>query len=166
MLIRNIIVGIHSNFVGIISVRYGSVQSNFAILLVVDCANLEPILVSSQKARLLPTVSRRTASHHRCLGKHTRAAVGIWAFAGINGGKGDGILIILTQMEMSAEPTLYAAMLSNELNELATILLIGMVEPAASVDYVILLQNTQSRSIGWGMSKDKYLPSLVGGMFD
>ena len=158
--------GIHSDFVGIISVCNCSIQSNLAVFLVVNSANLEAILVSPEQTRLLPTVSRRTTSHHRCLGEYTRATVGIWAFTGINGGKSNGIMIVLAEMEMSAEPTLDAAMLTDQLNELAAILLVGMVEPAASVDNMILLQDTQSRSIGWGVRKDKYLPALIGRMLD
>ena len=166
MLVRHIIVCIHSNFVGIILVRNGSVQSNLAILLMVHRADIEPILVAPQKPRLLPTISRRTASHHRCLSKHTRATVGIRTLTWVDGGEGNGILIILAQVKMSTEPTLDAAMLPHELDELATILFIGMVEPAASVDDVILLQHPQTGAIGRSVRKDKYLPPLVGGMVD
>ena len=166
MLVGHIVVSIHSNLMRIISVRNGSVQSNFAILLMVHRADLEPILVASQKPRLLPTISRRTASHHRCLSEHTRATVGIRPLAGINGRKGNGILIILAQMKMSAEPPLDAAMLPHELDELATILFVGMVEPATTVDDVILLQNPQTGAIGRSVRKNEYLPPLVGGMVD
>lgn len=69
-------------------------------------------------------------------------------------------------MEMTAEPTLDAAILTDQLDELATILLVGMVEPATSVDDMIFLQNPQTRSIGRCMRKNKYLPPLVGGMLD
>ena len=141
MLVGHIIMGIHSNFMGIISVCYRSIQSNLAVFLVVNSADLKPVLVSSKQTRLLPTISRRTTSHHRRLGEYTRTTVGIRAFAGINGGKGNGVLIILAQMKMSAEPTLDAAMLSDQFDELAAILLVGMVEPAASVDNMILLQD-------------------------
>ena len=67
---------------------------------------------------------------------------------------------------MPAEPALDAAVLTDQLDELATILLVGMVEPATSVDDMILLQNPQTRAIGRGVRKNKYLPPLVGGMFD
>ena len=166
MLVGHIVVSIHPNFVGIISVCNRSVQTNLAILLMVNRADLEPILVSSQKPRLLPTISRRTASHHRCLSEHTRATVGIRSFTGINSRKGNGVLIILAKVEMPAEPALDAAVLTDQLDELATILLVGMVEPATSVDDMILLQNPQTRAIGRGVRKNKYLPPLVGGMFD
>ena len=166
MLVGHIVVSIHSNLMRIISVRNGSVQSNLATLLMVHRADLEPILVAPQKARLLPTVSRRTTAHHRRLSEHTRATVGIRPLAGIDGGKGDGILIILAQMKMSAEPTLDAAMLTDQLNELATILFVGMVEPAATVDDVILLQDPQTGAIGRSVREYEYLPPLVGGMLD
>ena len=39
-----------------------------------------------------------------------------------------------------------------------------MVEPAAAVDDVILLQDAQTGSVGRGVGEDEDLPSLVGGV--
>ena len=51
----------------------------------------------------------------------------------------DSTLIILSQMKMSTEPSFDTAMFSHKLNKLATLLLIGMIEPAAAINDVIFL---------------------------
>ena len=67
-------------------------------------------------------------------------------------------------MEMSREPTLDASVLPHQLDELPTVLLIRMVQPAAAVDDVILLQDAQTGSVGRGVGEDEDLPPLVGGV--
>jgi hypothetical protein len=51
-------------------------------------------------------------------------------------------------MEMSREPSLDATVFPHQLDKLLALLLVGMVEPTASVDHVIFLQDAQSRSVG------------------
>ena len=48
-------------------------------------------------------------------------------------------MIVLSQMEMATKPCLDTAMLAHELNKLAALFLVGMVEPAAAVDDVVFL---------------------------
>jgi hypothetical protein len=67
-------------------------------------------------------------------------------------------------MEMSTKPSLNTPMLPNQLNKLLTLLLIRMIQPTASINNVIFLQDPQARPIGGCMSKNEYLPSLLGGM--
>lgn len=67
-------------------------------------------------------------------------------------------------MEVTREPGLDATVFPDQFNEFTAFGFVGVVQPAASIDDVIFLQNTQSRSIGWGMGKDKQLPSVVGRM--
>mmetsp|Transcript_38765 Transcript_38765/g.116501 ORF Transcript_38765/g.116501 Transcript_38765/m.116501 type:complete len:302 (-) Transcript_38765:368-1273(-) len=69
-------------------------------------------------------------------------------------------------MEMSGEPGLDGAVLPHELDELAALGVVGVVEPAAAVHDVVLLKDAQSRAVGRSVSEDKDLPALVGGMID
>lgn len=71
-------------------------------------------------------------------------------------------MVILSKMEMTREPGLDAAMFSDKLNEFTTLRFIGMVEPAASINDMVFLQDTKSRSIRGGMGKYKNLPSVFG----
>lgn len=77
----------------------------------------------------------------------------------------DGILIILSQMEVSREPTLDATMFPNDLDEASTIPLVAVIQPTASVDHVILLYYAYAGTVGGGVGEDEYTPSLVGGIF-
>ena len=65
---------------------------------------------------------------------------------------------------MSREPPLDASVLPHQLDEFATILLVRMVQPAAAVDDVVLLQDAQTGAVGRGVGEDEDLPPLVGGM--
>ena len=75
-------------------------------------------------------------------------------------------MVVLSEVEMSREPPLDASVLPDELDELAALGVVGVVEPAASVDDVILLQHPQTGAIGRSVRKNEYLPPLVGGMVD
>mmetsp|Transcript_16867 Transcript_16867/g.39976 ORF Transcript_16867/g.39976 Transcript_16867/m.39976 type:complete len:305 (+) Transcript_16867:1062-1976(+) len=63
---------------------------------------------------------------------------------------------------MSGEPSLDAPVLPDELDELAALGVVGVVEPAAAVDDVVLLQDAESGAVGRGVGEDEYLPPLVG----
>mmetsp|Transcript_9952 Transcript_9952/g.14081 ORF Transcript_9952/g.14081 Transcript_9952/m.14081 type:complete len:110 (+) Transcript_9952:912-1241(+) len=108
----------------------------------IDGAYLEAIFVSSDETRLLPSISGGSSSHDGCLNEDAGSSVGVRPFLDGYGGEGDGILIILSQMEVSGEPGLDAPMFSDQFDELSAFLVIGMVEPAAAVDHMIFLQNT------------------------
>jgi len=53
--------------------------------------------------------------------------------------KGDPHLVILAEVEVAREPGLDATVLADELDEFACGGASAMVEPAAAVDYVVLL---------------------------
>ena len=63
---------------------------------------------------------------------------------------------------MSREPSLDAAVLPDELDELAALGVVGVVEPAAAVDDVVLLQYAEAAAVGRGVGEDEDLPPLVG----
>ena len=105
-------------------------------------------------------------THDGGLNKDAGTTVGVGTLLGIDGGEGDGILVVLSEVEVSGEPTLDATVFPNELNELAAFGIVGMVEPAATVDDVILLKDAETGSIRRGVSEDEDLPSIVGGMVD
>mmetsp|Transcript_52249 Transcript_52249/g.52642 ORF Transcript_52249/g.52642 Transcript_52249/m.52642 type:complete len:107 (-) Transcript_52249:532-852(-) len=105
----------------------------------INGADLEPILVPPYQTGLLPPIAGGSPAHDAGLHKDAATAVGVGSVLGIDRGEGDAILIILPQMEMSREPRLDAAMLSHQFDEFAALLIVGMVEPAASVHHVILL---------------------------
>ena len=50
-------------------------------------------------------------------------------------------LVVLAEVEVAREPGLDAAVLANELDEFARGGTAAMVQPAAAVDHVVLLQN-------------------------
>jgi hypothetical protein len=56
--------------------------------------------------------------------------------------------------------------LPHELDELLALLLVAVIEPAASVHDVVLLEHPQAAPVGRGVGEDEYLPPLVGGVFD
>mmetsp|Transcript_2134 Transcript_2134/g.4825 ORF Transcript_2134/g.4825 Transcript_2134/m.4825 type:complete len:282 (-) Transcript_2134:132-977(-) len=65
-------------------------------------------------------------------------------------------------MEVTREPGLDRAVLTDKFNELSALDLVGVVQPAASVDNVVLLKNTKSGSVRGSMGEDKDLPSFIG----
>ena len=69
-------------------------------------------------------------------------------------------------MEVPREPRLDAPVLPHELDELLALLLVAVIEPAAAVHDVVLLQHPQAAPVGRGVCEDEYLPPLVGGVFD
>jgi len=86
------------------------------------------------------------------------------AFGSIYSTHRDGILIVLTQMEMTTKPSLNTPMLSNQLDKLLTLLLIRMIQPTTSINDVIFLQNSQPTSVGRGVSEYEHLPAIFGRM--
>eukprot|EP00961_Rhodomonas_salina_P050416 676975-Rhodomonas_salina.7 len=67
-------------------------------------------------------------------------------------------------MEVAREPRLDAAVLAHQLDELAALLLVRVVEPAAAIDDVVLLQHAQARAVGGGVREDEDLPALGRGV--
>mmetsp|Transcript_11364 Transcript_11364/g.22759 ORF Transcript_11364/g.22759 Transcript_11364/m.22759 type:complete len:294 (-) Transcript_11364:29-910(-) len=65
---------------------------------------------------------------------------------------------------MSREPSLNAPVLPDQLNKLLALLLIRVIQPATSIDHVILLQHPQATSIGRRMREHEHLPPILRGM--
>ena len=155
VLLGNVIVCVDTDFVGVPTVRNGGIDTNGAVLLVIDGANFETVLVTTEQTRLLAAVARRLAPHDRGLGKDTGSTVGVGSVFGVNGGEGNGVLVILSQVEVTREPGLDATVFADQFNVLTAGIFVGMVQPAATVDDVVFLQDTQTRTIGRSMGKDK-----------
>mmetsp|Transcript_57787 Transcript_57787/g.135683 ORF Transcript_57787/g.135683 Transcript_57787/m.135683 type:complete len:301 (+) Transcript_57787:764-1666(+) len=159
-----VLVRVHADLVVLVRVRDRRVHTDRAVLLVVHRADLEALLVAADQTRLLAPVARGAAAHHRRLDENARAAVGIGAVLGVDGGEGDGVLVVLPEMEVAREPRLDAAVLAHQLDELAALLLVRVVEPAAAIDDVVLLQHAQARAVGGGVREDEDLPALGRGV--
>mmetsp|Transcript_2132 Transcript_2132/g.4820 ORF Transcript_2132/g.4820 Transcript_2132/m.4820 type:complete len:313 (-) Transcript_2132:195-1133(-) len=67
-------------------------------------------------------------------------------------------------MKVSREPSLDGSMFSYEFNKLAALAFVGMIEPAAAIDDMVLLNDSETRSIGRSVGKDKDFPIVVGRM--
>jgi hypothetical protein len=85
VIIRLIIMGIHTQLVGVTAVRNGGIQSNLSVLLMVDGADFESILVSADETGLLTTVAGGSRAHDGGLGKDAGSSVGVGAIFGVNG---------------------------------------------------------------------------------
>ena len=66
-------------------------------------------------------------------------------------------------MEMAREPSLNAAVFTYYFDEFAAALFITVIEPAAPIHNMILLNDPNAASIRRGMRKDKDAPTLIGG---
>lgn len=60
---------------------------------------------------------------------------------------------------MARKPTLDATVFPHKLDELGRVS--RVVQPAAAVDNVVLLQDAQPRADGWRVGKYEYLPAVV-----
>ena len=69
--------------------------------------------------------------------------------------------ILQTNLTLPDHTHLDAPVFSDQVDELLALLLVGVIQPAASVNNVILLQHTQSRSIRRRMRKYEDLPSIL-----
>mmetsp|Transcript_137876 Transcript_137876/g.239666 ORF Transcript_137876/g.239666 Transcript_137876/m.239666 type:complete len:235 (-) Transcript_137876:466-1170(-) len=130
----------------------------------VNGENLKSILISANEAGLLSAVTRSSCAHDAGLDKHTRSTVRVRSILRVDGGERDGILVILSQVEMAREPSLDAPMLAHQLDELAAPFLVTVVQPTATVDYMVFLENAQPRPIGRGMCENKDLPAFRTGV--
>ena len=93
MLVRHVVVRVHSHLVRVVPIRNRRIQPDLPALLMIDRADLEPIAVAPQQPGLLPSVPWRPPPHHARLRKDARSPVGVRSLAGIDGGKGDDILV-------------------------------------------------------------------------
>mmetsp|Transcript_36373 Transcript_36373/g.48134 ORF Transcript_36373/g.48134 Transcript_36373/m.48134 type:complete len:262 (-) Transcript_36373:341-1126(-) len=155
---------VYSSLVVAVTIGDLGVNADFSVLLVVHGADLESILVTTDKTRLLTSIARGSSAHDRGLHECACTTVGVRTILGVNRGEGDGILVVLSKMEMSREPGLDTTVLAYELDELTALEIVGVVEPAASIDNVVLLEDTETRSVGGCVGEDEDLPSLRGGV--
>mmetsp|Transcript_2585 Transcript_2585/g.3843 ORF Transcript_2585/g.3843 Transcript_2585/m.3843 type:complete len:470 (-) Transcript_2585:387-1796(-) len=159
-----VVVHIHTNFVAVVAVGNGRIQSYLTPLLVIDGTNFETIGVAPQQTTLLSSIPTRTAPHDTGLGKDATAPIGIGTLLAGNRRKGNAVLIILSQMKMSTEPGLDTAVFPYQFDKSAALSLVGMVQPATAVHDVIFLQYPQATAVGRSVRKDENFPTSVGGM--
>ena len=87
MLIRLILMRINTHLVIISQKGDGGIQSDLAILLVIDGAYFESVLVSADETGLLSAVATGARAHDGGLGEDAGAAVGVGAVLGVDGGE-------------------------------------------------------------------------------
>mmetsp|Transcript_26063 Transcript_26063/g.35919 ORF Transcript_26063/g.35919 Transcript_26063/m.35919 type:complete len:219 (+) Transcript_26063:1496-2152(+) len=146
----------HHRFVSVIE-GDGGIQALLTAFTMVDGADLEAVLSTAHQARLSAAVTSALSGHDAGLTEHTGAAV-------IALGECDAILVVLAQVEVAAEPRLHAGIRSHDLDELAGRGSARVVEPAAAVHDVILLQHSQTTAHWRSMRKHEYFPSVFSGM--
>ena len=106
MIICLVFMSVHTNLIGITTVSNCSIDTNLSILLVINGADLESILVTTDKTRLLTSITRSSSAHDGGLGKDAGSTVGVRSILGVDGGEGNTVLVVLSQVEMSREPGL------------------------------------------------------------
>ena len=87
MIVGLILVCIHTHLIAVPFECDGGIQSYLTILLVIDGANFESILVAANETRLLTSITGGAGTHYGGLGKDARAAVGVGSILGIDGRK-------------------------------------------------------------------------------
>ena len=65
-------------------------------------------------------------------------------------------------MEVAREPSLDAAVFPDKLDELAALLVVGVVEPAAAVDDVVLLEDAEAGAVWRSVRENEDLPAIIG----
>mmetsp|Transcript_23751 Transcript_23751/g.49323 ORF Transcript_23751/g.49323 Transcript_23751/m.49323 type:complete len:343 (+) Transcript_23751:86-1114(+) len=100
-LFEDIFMTVDTNFVVDIFVGHGSIDTDGTFLHVINGANVESILVTTEQSRLTASITRSSSTNDRRLNKDATSTVGVRTFLGVNGGEGDTVLVILSQMEMS-----------------------------------------------------------------
>ena len=154
-------VRVDADLVVLVRVANGRVEPHDAAALVVDRADLEALLVAADQPRLLPAVARRAAAHDRRLREDARAAVRVGALARVDGRERDAVLVVLAEVEVAAEPGLDAAVLPHQLDEFARRRAAAVVQPAAAVDDVVVLQHAQPGPDRRRVREDEDLPALA-----
>ena len=123
----------------------------------VDGADLEAVLVAPDEARVSPPVSGRASRHAARLGEDARPAV-------VAARERDRVLVVVRQMEVAVEPALDLRAFAHNIDEL----LRGragpavVVQPAAAVHHVVLLQDADATANNRRVGKAKNGPALLG----
>ena len=139
------------------AVRVGDlgVDAHLAALRVVDGAHLEAVLVAADQARLAAAVARRARGHHRRLREDARAAV-------VALREGHRVLVVVREVEVAREPPLDRRVGAHRLDERARDGAVVVVEPAAAVDHVALLQHAQPRADDRRVREAEDVPAVLG----
>lgn len=87
VIISLIVMSINTQLVGIAPVTDGGIQPNLSVLLVVDGADFESVLVPADEAGLLAAVAGGSGAHDGGLGEDAGSAVGVGSFFGVDGGE-------------------------------------------------------------------------------
>jgi hypothetical protein len=164
VLVRNVFMSVNADFVIVVTISDSSINANSTTVFVVHSTDFEASFVTANKTRLLAGITRSASAHDRGLGKYTTSTVGVGTVLRVYGREGDGILVILSQVEVTRKPCLDATVFTDDFYELAALLIVGMVEPAATVDDVVLLQDTKTAAVRGSMGEHKDSPTLVGGV--
>mmetsp|Transcript_13471 Transcript_13471/g.52928 ORF Transcript_13471/g.52928 Transcript_13471/m.52928 type:complete len:586 (+) Transcript_13471:1619-3376(+) len=135
----------------------GGVQADVAALAVVDGAHLEALGVSADEARLAATVAGGAGGHHAGLGEDAGAAV-------VTAGEGDGVLVVVREVEVRGEPALDLGALAHRLDEELGRALVVVVEPAAPVDDVALLEDAEAGADDGRVREAEDLPAVLEGV--
>jgi len=85
MIIRLVIMSIHTQLIGIAFVRNGGIQSDLSVLLMIDGTDFESVFVSADETGLLTSVAGRSGAHDRSLREDAGSSVGVGAVFGVNG---------------------------------------------------------------------------------
>ena len=96
---------------------------------------LETLLGTAQETRLSAPITTALLTNHCSL--HEDTATAVIAFR-----EGDTVLVILSEMEVTREPSFDAGVLAHNINKAASRLATRVVQPAAAIDDVVLLQDT------------------------
>lgn len=163
VIVRLVVIGVDTDLVIVTTEGDGGIKTDRPVLLVVDGADLESVLVTADETGLLTSVPGGSGTHDGGLGEDARATVGVGSILGVNGGElneilantklmastapwgglnvfiqrkthSDRILVVLSKVEVSTEPGLDGTVLTDKLDELLALLVVRVVEPAASVD--------------------------------
>mmetsp|Transcript_104045 Transcript_104045/g.279485 ORF Transcript_104045/g.279485 Transcript_104045/m.279485 type:complete len:543 (+) Transcript_104045:119-1747(+) len=144
-------VGIHLALVG---EGDGRVQAHLAALRVVHGADLEALGVAAQQPGVSAAVARGAGGHAACLREDARAAV-------VAAREGDGVLVVVREVEVAGEPPLDARVAANGVDEPFGIDGVAVVQPTAAVDNVALLEDAERRANDRGVREAEDLPTFL-----
>eukprot|EP00982_Pelagococcus_subviridis_P013119 31220-Pelagococcus_subviridis.AAC.3 len=132
----------------------GRVEAHGAALGVVHRAHLEPLGVAAHDARVSAAVARRPRRHHSSLREDGAAAV-------VPPGERDGVFVIVRQVEVRGEPPFDLRVAAHGVDEELRRHGVVVVEPAAAVDDVALLQDAETGADHGRVREAEDLPPVL-----
>ena len=132
----------------------GGVEAHGAALGVVDGAHLEAARVAAHEARLAAAVAGGARRHHARLRENRRPSV-------VPAREGDGVLVVVRQVEVRGEPALDLRVGAHGVDEQLRSHRVVVVEPAAAVDDVALLEHAQARADHGRVREAENLPPVL-----